>query len=93
MAATVQEILDAHEDSGAEVKRLLSGIPSPSKWSIHAIDLPLSSFVKGHIALVGDAAHAMCPHLGAGVGQGFEDALVLCKLLTRPETALANLQA
>ncbi|KAH0838116.1 hypothetical protein J3R83DRAFT_6362 [Lanmaoa asiatica] len=87
-----QEILDAHGDSGAEVQNLLSLIRHPSKWSIHAVDPPLSSFVRGHIALVGDAAHGMCPHLGAGAGQGLEDTLVLCKLLTHPQTVLANLQ-
>ncbi|KAG8219611.1 hypothetical protein J3R82DRAFT_565 [Butyriboletus roseoflavus] len=90
--AAEQEILDAHEDSGAEVRKLLNLITNPSKWSIHTVDPPLDSFVKGHIALVGDAAHAMCPHLGAGVGQGLEDALVLCKLLTHPGTASTNLQ-
>jgi len=33
----------------------------------------------------------MTPHLGAGVGQGFEDIRVLCKLLTLPETRNSNL--
>lgn len=90
--AAKQEVLDAYEDCGSEVQTLLSLIPNPSKWSVHAVDPPLTSYVKGQIALVGDAAHGMCPHLGAGVGQGFEDALLLCKLLTHPGTASTNLQ-
>lgn len=92
MPAAEQEILDAFQDSGAQVQKLVSLIRNPRKWSIHAVDPPLSSFVRGHTALVGDAAHGMCPHLGAGVGQGFEDALVLCKLLGHSETALTNLE-
>jgi salicylate hydroxylase len=35
----------------------------------------------------------MQPHLGAGVGQGFEDVYVLCRLLTHPSTKLSNLDA
>lgn len=34
----------------------------------------------------------MLPHLGAGVGQGFEDVVVLTELLTHPETNLSNLE-
>jgi len=33
----------------------------------------------------------MLPHLGAGVGQGFEDVLVLCRLLSDPETNASNI--
>jgi len=33
----------------------------------------------------------MTSHLAAGVGQGFEDVRVLCKLLTLPETKKSNL--
>lgn len=34
----------------------------------------------------------MLPHLGAGVGQGFEDVYVLYRLLTLPETKMENLE-
>ncbi|KAG9314158.1 hypothetical protein JVU11DRAFT_4944 [Chiua virens] len=87
-----QEILDVFQDCGTEVQRLLSLIRNPSKWSLHVVSPLLSSFVKGHVALVGDAAHAMRPHLGAGAGQALEDAFVLCKLLVHPETTLVNLE-
>ena len=33
-----------------------------------------------------DQAHAMLPHLGAGAGQGMEDAYLLAKLLGRLDT-------
>lgn len=81
------EVLDAFSDCGSDVQALLSFIvDSCSRWAIHTIDPPLDNFVKGNVALVGDAAHGMCPHLGAAVGQGFEDAIVLCRLLLHPDT-------
>ena len=34
----------------------------------------------------------MLPHLGAGSGQGIEDAYLLGKLLSHPQTNLSNVQ-
>ncbi|KAJ6582846.1 FAD/NAD(P)-binding domain-containing protein [Mycena sp. CBHHK59/15] len=87
-----QELLDEYAGWGADPLRMLRRLTAPSKWSIHAL-APLDTFVRGRITLVGDAAHAMPPHLGSGVGQGFEDVLVLCELLAHPATRLANLEA
>ncbi|MBB5114414.1 FAD-dependent monooxygenase [Micromonospora echinospora] len=41
------------------------------------LDTPLPTYVQGRVALLGDAAHAMTPHLGQGAGQAIEDAVVL----------------
>lgn len=38
---------------------------------------PLPTYVRGAVALLGDAAHAMTPNLGQGAGQAIEDAVVL----------------
>lgn len=38
---------------------------------------PLPTFVKDHVVLLGDAAHAMTPDLGQGACQALEDAVVL----------------
>jgi 2-polyprenyl-6-methoxyphenol hydroxylase-like FAD-dependent oxidoreductase len=44
--------------------------------------------VHGRVALLGDAAHAMAPHLGKGAGQAIEDALVLADCLAgNPDVA------
>ncbi|MFH8382060.1 FAD-dependent monooxygenase [Kitasatospora sp. NPDC018058] len=50
---------------------------------------PLPAYHHGRVALLGDAAHAMCPFLGQGACQAIEDAVVLASLLT-PDTDLAT---
>lgn len=42
---------------------------------------PAPSYFAGHVAILGDAAHASTPHQGAGAGQALEDAFVLSNLL------------
>ncbi|MGC4798069.1 FAD-dependent oxidoreductase [Micromonospora saelicesensis] len=44
---------------------------------IHYLAEPLPSYVRGRVALLGDAAHPMTPNLGQGAGQAIEDAVVL----------------
>lgn len=106
--ATQEELLKQFEGWGPDVRILLEHMPKPTKWSIHGLDPPLESYVHQRVVLVGDSvgsqifqifynpqsrkAHAMQPHLGAGVGQGFEDVLILCELLGHERTTKANLQ-
>jgi len=41
----------------------------------------LPSWHKGHVVLLGDAAHAVGPHAGQGASMAIEDALVLAACL------------
>lgn len=65
------------------------------RHDIHDLAAPPESFMRGRTVLLGDAAHAMTPHLGQGAGQAIEDAATLVLLLRgitpdRVDTALAQ---
>jgi len=50
----------------------------------------LPAYHRGRVAILGDAAHAMTPHLGQGACQAIEDAVVLASVAapgTPAETA------
>jgi len=53
------------------VYRPLESLLLPQPWA------------RGRVVLIGDAAHATTPHLGAGAGIGIEDAVVLADELGR----------
>lgn len=70
---------------------LLAATPVDSVLRHDLYELPpLSSFVRGRVALLGDAAHAMTPNLGQGACQALEDALTLAHCLDgRPDVTAA----
>ena len=71
---------------GPSAKRLMDmvlekegeGIPFWSAWH-HAVQP--ERFWRGRVVLMGDAAHAMPPHAGAGAGQAMEDAFIMSEVL------------
>jgi salicylate hydroxylase len=86
---TQAEMLDAFSDWGDAARILLECIPAPTLWALHDL-AELPGYVHGRVALIGDAAHAMLPHQGAGAGQGLEDAWLLARLLGDPRAGEAD---
>ncbi|KAH9478749.1 Salicylate hydroxylase [Psilocybe cubensis] len=65
---------------------LVNRTSKPSKWAIQT-SKPLDAFASGGVFLIGDAAHAMPPHLGNGAGQAIEDAYFLAMMLAKELTS------
>lgn len=74
-----------------ELRRMVECIEKPSKWALHQIMPPLTSYTNGSVVLTGDAAHGGVPHQGAMAGQAIEDALFASVLLSHPKVNKANL--
>ncbi|MFJ2738344.1 FAD-dependent oxidoreductase [Streptomyces sp. NPDC087440] len=76
------------------IPALLAAVPADAVLRHDLYDLPpLPSFVRGRVALVGDAAHAMTPNLGQGACQALEDAVTLAHCLDGGGDAARGLRA
>ena len=63
-------------------------------WEYPMVDRdPVASWVDGHVALIGDAAHAMFPHGSGGASQAIVDTRVLGACLQEFGVTLEALQA
>lgn len=53
--ATNEELLNEFNGWGSQAITILKEMKNSSKWSIHALNPPLESFVRENVVLVGDA--------------------------------------
>jgi 2-polyprenyl-6-methoxyphenol hydroxylase-like FAD-dependent oxidoreductase len=75
------ELTELFGGDHAVVSRILDSVRGDIEaYAIYDLD-PIPSWHRGRVCLIGDAAHAMGPHVGQGVSLAFEDAFVLAKCL------------
>jgi len=82
---TNQEFHDDYPGWHEDVHAYIAAIPQPFKWALIARP-PMENWVKGRIALLGDACHPSLPFLAQGAVMALEDALVLARALAECAT-------
>ncbi|KAI5476416.1 salicylate hydroxylase [Pseudohyphozyma bogoriensis] len=75
------ELLADYAGFNESCVQLLKAIDKPSIWGIFALP-PIETISDERIVLIGDAAHAMTPHQGAGAGQAIEDGLFISSIIS-----------
>lgn len=79
---TVEDFFTCFGSWHRDVRAVLDGVDHDAILHHDLVQSPpLSRFISGRVALVGDAAHTMTPHLGRGAGEALVDAVTLAELL------------
>ena len=65
---------------------MLENVDRTFRWALYDRE-PLPTWTKGRLALLGDAAHPMLPHLGQGANQAIEDGMALAVILSAADNA------
>jgi salicylate hydroxylase len=94
--ATVDEFLAEFAGWDGRLVDLIRAAGTPGRWAL--LDrAPLRQWSKGHVTLLGDAAHPMFPFFAQGAAQAIEDAAVLARCLAgdtaEPGAALRRYEA
>ena len=64
------------------MESLLAEVDTTFRWGLYDRE-PLATWCRGRVALLGDAAHPMLPHLGQGANQSMEDGITLAFMLSQ----------
>jgi 2-polyprenyl-6-methoxyphenol hydroxylase-like FAD-dependent oxidoreductase len=85
LPAQMRELLSAYEGAVGALRTLVGDDLPVSCRRLETLLLP-GDWFRGHVLLIGDAAHACAPHLGQGAGMAIEDAVVLAEEMGHPQT-------
>lgn len=80
----------AFADFGAPVRAMLERVTAPRLWGLFRHPVA-KTWQRGHLALLGDAAHPTLPFLAQGASMALEDAWVLADALAGTDTVAAAL--
>lgn len=83
----------AFGDWHTPIPAILAATTDLLQHDTHDLALPLAPFAFGHVALLGDAAHAMTPNLGRGACSAIEDAGALAQHLNAADSVTTALAA
>jgi len=70
------------------VEAIIARITHTFRWGLYDRE-PLTTWTRGRLTLLGDAAHPMLPHTGQGANQAIEDAVALAVVLSRTRASCA----
>ncbi|KAH7088666.1 hypothetical protein BKA62DRAFT_163155 [Auriculariales sp. MPI-PUGE-AT-0066] len=84
-----KHLLSELEGWEPEVRYVVESMGKATLWAINLVK-PLPFFAHAGIAILGDAAHAMPPHLANGGNQAIEDAYILGTVLNAPGVTREN---
>ena len=70
------------------VEAIIAQVKTTFRWGLFDRE-PLSTWTRGRLTLLGDAAHPMLPHAGQGANQAIEDAVAIAAILSRADRASA----
>lgn len=76
----VADFLAEYEGWSEDVRALIAAARETRRYAFYARE-PITRWVSGHVALLGDAAHPMLPFFAQGAGQAIEDGAVLARCL------------
>ena len=95
-----QKLYEAMADYGGFIPQIRETVRTTNAHSVNYRPLEVllhpAPWHRGHVVLIGDAAHATTPHLASGAGMAIEDGIVLTEeLQSQPtlERALQNFMA
>ena len=68
------------------IETVLAQVDHTFRWALYDRE-PMPTWTAGRLALLGDAAHPMLPHLGQGANQAMEDGMALSIFLSKTDAS------
>ena len=80
LPGNVEDLRTAYANFHPEARKILDCVSEVTRSALHVRD-PMPQWAKGHVTLLGDAAHPMVPFMAQGACMAIEDAVVLARAL------------